>query len=468
MNLPNYFLADLPPEAEVTSTMITEACRALKRNREQQLLTRPIKSLIARIADLAREWVEPNYPFRKVALEQGPAAMGFSAATIAKGLDSFFSQVTSRNLEALIEQDLGHALGLDDFVSTPTQASNDRVAMAIGPELIAHFAAGNVPNPALMSMVLGILTRSAQFVKCSKGAALLPRLFAHSLREADPQLASCLEVADWRGEALSGKDSGKGKADRNGELTSTLIDEADCVTVTGSDETLERIRLQVPVTKAFLGYGHRLSFGFVANGVLTGLNAKKVVARAADDVVAWNQLGCLSPHVIYVEHGGTVSAEQFAMFLADELASREQFEPRGELPVEIAAAISSRRSLYELRAAHGEKDADAPQTRLWCSQNSTAWTVVYESDPRFQTSCLHRFIYVKGVTDLKEALQSADPVRGKVSTVGVAATEDKMQPIASELARWGASRVCPLGKMQQPPVTWRHDGRPALGALIRW
>jgi hypothetical protein len=124
--------------------------------------------------------------------------------------------------------------------------------------------------------------------------------------------------------------------------------------------------------------------------------------------------------------------------------------------------------VYELRAAHSEKDHDAPKTRLWCSQNSTAWTVVYESDPRFQTSCLHRFVYIKGVTDLKEALQSADPVRARVSTVGVAATEDRMQPIAGELARWGASRICPLGKMQQPPLTWRHDGRPALGELVRW
>jgi hypothetical protein len=179
-------------------------------------------------------------------------------------------------------------------------------------------------------------------------------------------------------------------------------------------------------------------------------------------------LGCLSPHVVYVEYGGTVSAEQFAALLAEELASLEQSQPRGAVPVEIAAAISSRRSVYELRAAHSEKEPDAHGTRLWRSENSTAWTVVYESEPRFQTSCLHRFVYVKGVADLKEALQSADSVRGKVSTVGVAAPEDKIQNLAAELGRWGATRVCPLGKMQNPPLTWRHDGRPALGDLVRW
>jgi len=46
--------------------------------------------------------------------------------------------------------------------------------------------------------------------------------------------------------------------------------------------------------------------------------------------------------------------------------------------------------------------------------------------------------------------------------------EDKAQEIATQLARWGATRICPLGQMQNPPLTWRHDGRPALGDLVTW
>ena len=212
----------------------------------------------------------------------------------------------------------------------------------------------------------------------------------------------------------------------------------------------------------FLAYGNRVSFGYVASAVLSGLKARRVAERAAADVVAWNQLGCLSPHVFYVQDGGAVSPEQFAELLAEKLARREETEPRGELPVEVAAAIASRRTLYEVRAAH------SPETRHWRSQGSTAWTVVYEADPRFQVSCLNRFIYVKGVKALTEALQSADSVRGKVSTVGLAAPEPEAQELVIELARWGVTRVCPLGRMQQPPLTWRHDGRPALGDLVRW
>jgi len=112
--------------------------------------------------------------------------------------------------------------------------------------------------------------------------------------------------------------------------------------------------------------------------------------------------------------------------------------------------------------------ANSPDTRLWHSQHSTAWTVVYEADPRFQLSSLNRFIYVKAVTDLTDLLQGAEIVRGKVSTVGLAAGEERAQELATQLARWGVTRICPLGEMQNPPLTWRHDGRPSLGDLITW
>jgi hypothetical protein len=448
MNLPNYFLADLPPEATLSAAMIGEACQTLKRNRERYLEHRSTAGLVGLLSDVSKSWLDPGFPLRRLALEQGPAATGFSAATLASGLDCFFKRLTPDNFQALLEQDLGHAQRLDKLVATEAEYQNNRAALAFGPELLAHVSAGNLPVPTLMSMVLGLLVRSAQFVKCATGAALLPRLFAHSLYEAEPKLGACLELAEWAGE--------------NQALNDALFSEADCVTATGSDDTLEAIRARLPSRTRFVGYGHRVSFAFVSSRVLSGLNARKVVARAAADVVAWNQLGCLSPHLIYVEDGGGLSAERFAETLAEDLERREAEEPRGEVPADTAAAIASRRSLYEVRAAH------SPDTRQWASRNSTAWTVVYEAEPRFQLSCLNRFVYVKGVKNLTEALQSADSVRGKVSTVGLAAPEDLAQELATELARWGVARVCPLGQMQNPPLAWRHDGRPALEGLVRW
>jgi hypothetical protein len=449
MNLPNYFLADLPPEATLSPAMVMEACRTLKRNRAQYLAQRSTDSLVAVLCGVAEAWLKPDNAFRRRALESGLEKTGFSRATLQKGLDNFFRQFTPENFHALLVQELGDARRLDRFVENGSGEKLNRAALAVGPELLVHIAAGNLPNPALMSMVLGLLTRSAQFVKCAQAAAFLPRLFAHSIYDADAKLGACLEIAEWRG--------------GNADLETALFAEADCVTATGSDETLAAIRARLPVKTRFLGYGHRVSFGFVAHEVLSGLHTRQIVARTTDDVVAWNQLGCLSPHVVYVQTGGEVSPEKFAELLAAELERREQTEPRGELPAEHAAAIASRRGIYEVRAAHSPET-----TQHWCSRDSTAWTVVYEADARFQLSCLNRFIYVKPVRDLAEALHHAETVRGQVSTVGLGVPEPKLEELAMQLARWGATRVCPLGWMQNPPLPWRHDGRPALGDLVTW
>jgi hypothetical protein len=449
MNLPNYFLADLPPEATLSPALVSEACQTLKRNRERYLMNSPTESLIRVLSDVADGWLELENPFRKLALELGPAQTGFSSETLARGLDNFFKQLTRENFNTLLTQEFGDAKRLDAITATIAEQKQNRAAIVIAPEFLIHIAAGNIPNPTLTSIVFGLLTRSAQFVKCASSAAFLPRLFAHSIYEADPKLGACLEIAEWRG--------------GNVDLENALFAEADCVTATGDDATLATIRAQLPLRIRFLGYGHRVSFGFVAQEVLYGSRVKKIVAAAADDVIAWNQLGCLSPHIVYVQLGGEVAPEHFAQLLAEELERREAVEPRGELPAELAAAIVSRRGIYEVRAAHSPET-----TQHWCSKDSTAWTVVYEADARFQMSCLNRFIYVKAVADLKTLLENADQIRGKVSTVSLAAPEEKWDEIALQLARWGTTRICPPGQMQNPPLTWRHDGRPTLGDLVIW
>jgi hypothetical protein len=450
MNLPNYFLADLPPEAVLSPQMITEACQTLKRNRERYLARRTTDQQVRLLSGLAEEWLEPGSPFRQLALEQGPAETGFSRATLERGLDGFFRQLSRDNLQTLLLQDLGGTRRLDDLVAGAAEPPSTRAALAMAPELLVHVAAGNLPNPTLMSMVLGVLTRSAQFVKCATGAGFLPRLFAHSLYEADAKQGACLEIAEWRG--------------GNVDLEDALFAGADCVTATGADDTLAAIRARLPRHARFVGHGHRVSFGLVTREALpSGFQARQVAARAADDVTAWNQLGCLSPHVIYVQEGGVATAEGFAELLALELEKREANEPRGELPVEAAAAIAARRGFYEVRAAH------APEaTRHWCSRDSTAWTVIYESDPQFQVSCLNRFVYVKTVPEMKTLLENLETIRDRVSTVGLAAAGEQGPDLARLLAQWGVLRICPLGQMQNPPLTWRHDGQPALGELVTW
>ncbi len=448
MQLPRYFLADLPDRAAVTPAVVTEACLSLKSNRRQFLRERNTDSMVAAIAAIAEDWLDPNNPFRQVALAEGPSALGFSRETLSAGLDAFFRTLTVENLRALLTQDLGHNQRLERLSPAEVETYPRQLAFAQGPPLVAHITAGRLPNPVLTSMVHGLLLRSAQFVKCATGTALLPRLFAHSLREVEAKLGACLEIAEWPGACH--------------ELTDALIAQADCVTAMGSDETIAAIRRRVPWNTRFLGYGHRVSVGYVAVEAMSAFTLPKVVAACAQDVIAWDQSGCLSPHAIYVETGNRQTPHRFAELLAAELDRLEGICPRGRLSLDEAASIAARRGFYEIRAAH------SGDTALWRSEGSTAWTVVYENDPRFHPSCLNRFVYVKAVAGVEQALEGLDSLRGQVSTVGLGASGLTEQRLAQRFAAWGVTRICPLGRMQEPPLTWRHDGRPSLADLVTW
>ena len=108
MNLPNYFIADLPAEAMPGPGLISEACKTLKRNREKYLASRTTRSIVELVCGVAENWLRPDDKFRKLALEDGPAATGFSRATLANGLDAFFRELTPENFQSLLVQELGH------------------------------------------------------------------------------------------------------------------------------------------------------------------------------------------------------------------------------------------------------------------------------------------------------------------------------------------------------------------------
>ena len=448
MELPNYFLADLPDRSAVTPQLITDACQTLKQNRLKFLANLSTENLINILAKLGREWLDPDFPFRKMALEQGPAQTGFGTKTLAAGLDRYFKQLTTEALEALVTQDLGSLTRLDEFTANNIESQQDRHSIARGPDLLVQITGGLLPNAVITNIILGLLARSAQFIKCASSTSFLPRMFAHSLYSAQPKLGACLELAEWKGGTT--------------ELEDPLFAEAGCVTATGTDETLVEIRNRLPATIRFVGYAHKLSLAYITRESLEKNGVEKIASALAEDVTAWNQLGCLSPHAVYVESDAEPDSHALAAAIANQLEAREQIDPRGAVSADTAAAISTRRMFYEVRASSD------PDTQIWSSAGSTAWTVVHENSDLLQTSCLNRFLFVKPVANLDAFLTTIEPLRGKISTVGLAAPMARAQQIALQLSNAGVTRICRTGSMQNPPLTWRHDGRPSLAELITW
>lgn len=175
----------------------------------------------------------------------------------------------------------------------------------------------------------------------------------------------------------------------------------------------------------------------------------------------FDQQGCVSPHVVYVE-GDADTALAFAHRMAHALQALQQQLPRGRITVGEAAAIKRLRGQHELRSALDRRCA------LLCSPGGTDWTVLVDHDPVFEASCLNRTVRVKPLPDLNALPAAVQGITRWLQSVGVAVAPQRLAALAEALSALGATRLCALGSMAEPPAHWRHDGRPSLLDLVRW
>lgn len=404
----------------------------------ERLLKRTDEEILRSLVEVFTSWRDTRDPCRQMAEEALPAVTRFSPAMIAHGLDLLFQGYQPDSLERLIR---GTPLKefLNDF--SPYGSGMSR---AFGPSLTTHILAGNIPGIGLPGVVLTTILRSANVIKTSSGDPVFPALWAQSVARHDLEFGEALAVLPWRG----------GEVD----LEEVAFTRADVVIAYGADATIRSI--QGRVRGRFLGHGHRLSFGCVGREVLTQAGA--VAKQAAYDASLFDQHGCLSPHCFYVEEGGEVTPREFSGLLAAAMEAWARELPPGPPTIEEAAAVQTFRAQYEARELGGK------EVNLFSSPRGVEWAVIYDADPTFTPSCLHRTVLVKPVADLAELPPLLQSWRPYLQAIGIAVSEERLAKLGPLLGRTGVSRICPLGKMQAPPLTWHQEGREVLQSLLRW
>jgi hypothetical protein len=388
--------------------------------------SRPARETIDALASVLDTWREPDSRPRRAMREQYVAATGFSPAMVDAGLARALAGWNGASLRALVASELG---GIEALEGSATRN-------AAGFEVTSVLLAGSLPSPTLLGLLAPLLLRSPVLAKTSAHDPVTAGLLAESIAAADPELGACVEIVRF-----SGSDT---------ESADALLC-ADCVVASGSDDTIASVAARVRPPRRLVGYGHRLSVAALAPD-----RPSDSAERLAEDVALWDQLGCLSPVAAFVSDRDEGETEAFAAELAAALAELEQRWPRGPVSPETAAAIRVERDEAEMRAASG-----AP-VRLHRGHGSS-WTVVAEADSRVRPSPLHRFVRVHPVSGVRELLLALEPVGRHLACVGVGGFADHRPELVHGLSELGASRICTLGAMQAPPLSWCHDN---LGVLL--
>jgi Acyl-CoA reductase (LuxC) len=424
------------PQMKALALRVRQASRIHLKTLTVSQIVDVVDRAIARLLD-------PADPYRQQADTFLSVITGYDAEMVRLGLTSLFKTFRAPQLHRFVAEDFANPKMLDEF----QPAAKGGAARAFGPELLVHSWAGNVPGLPLWSLVCGLLVKAGNIGKLPSAEPLFAGLFARLLAEVHPPLADCLAVVWWKG---------------GDEATAaSLFAQADTVLAYGGNDSLEQVRRQLPVTTRFLPYGHKLGFGMIGRAALDAQRAPATARLAARDVVRYDQQGCYSPHVFYVERGGKVGPREFAQYLAGELANLQQRFPRRALTLEDAAAVAGWRQSSELRtlSAGGADligDAGAP------------WAVAYTDEPQaLAPTAANRGIQVVAVDRLDQVIALVEQHRPFLQTAGLAAAPAELFRLAELLGRAGVTRIAAIGSMTAPEAGWHHDGRFNLLDLVR-
>jgi len=314
--------------------------------------------LQAALHQAASALADTTNPLRATAMESLPSYTGFSDAMIEFTLSSMdlFAIDTLQHamafeptravahgwtpMEGLPGRIRFYSDGswLQRLLRMPGEKNNPLFGPADPPEMMLGYGAGNVPGTALMIGFLGQAiaatghTPPAVVVKNSRREPIFSPLVLSAIEQADPEIVANLAVLVWDYE--------------NEAIQRPLMDRAGLVIAAASDETIHTVGHQVSESHTparFHAHGHKVSFSAIGREFLvqdaqdekTGYALLDAVTiLAALDSVFWDQFGCLSSRVHFVERGSAThhSAEDYAKRLTEQLRLLAEFLPRGAWP----------------------------------------------------------------------------------------------------------------------------------------
>ena len=267
----------------------------------------------------------------------------------------------------------------------------------------------NVFTAALRALVLARLASPRVRVRPSRRESLFPRLLVEAAADPAVTLEPSLDLA--------------------------TVEEGE-VHVYGRDETVAAVAASLRPGVRLRGHGAGLGVAWVDIHAAT----EDTAARLAEDVIAFDQRGCLSPRLVFAA-GPSQHAQRFAALLHEALAAMGERIPRGELDAATRGELLRHRDSF---AFAGE---------VWESPTSLV-ALAPEGAPVLlgpPARCV-TLVGARTDADVVAHLQALAP-----SIVCFGADDERGARLAPPHAR-----LARLGAMQRPPLDGPVDGRPSL------
>jgi len=284
----------------------------------------------------------------------------------------------------------------------------------------------NLCTASIKPIVWSLLVGAPVALKLAASDEGLTELFALALTLTDEQIGQCVLPTRFS------------RADE--PLTRSLFAAADAISIYGSDHTVQALSEFVPAGAERIAHGHGLGAAFVA---AQDPDLEAFATGLALDVAAYDQRGCLSPQVVFVE--GSERGRTIARLLADALAPLATSLPRAPLSVPHASRQVQWRRVGEALGELFEGDG---------------YSVAFDDQGPVRACPLGRNIAVHTVANQGELAERLTPFGVHLKCL---AAQSDVGPLPPPLS----PRLSAPGFMQRPTLLDLHDGRVPWHGLLR-
>lgn len=399
-----------------------------------------ISAIVTAIDTVAAQWCDRDWPVRRAARDAVVAATGLSVETVERSFDVELRNYRAESLWAVLRRELGNPQVLDDFC--PDDDVSGRT-MAVGPALTCHVLTGNVPGLPALSVVRALLVKSASVVKVASSEPTFAARFVDTLARAEPLFGDTIVVTYWDQTEIAVRDA--------------VLAQADTVIAYGGDESCAAIRAATRLDQRFIAHNHKFSVGLLTRDYLDAAGLAETAEQVARDASMFDQHACIAAQAYLVE-GSIETVTHFAESV--QLAMR-RYAATCPLGRPESSALAARRMRWVDRQYWA---AQSPRRRVWTSPDS----LVSVDDTLADTAGGDRMLQIVAVPSIDAMLDALRPYGSYLQNVAVGAPDSEMHTLAPALARLGATRLCAPGRMPDPSLIWKHDGRACVAELVVW
>jgi Acyl-CoA reductase (LuxC) len=366
---------------------------------------------------------------------------------IVEGIYRGLPQMLRREvLEEYIEHNIG-AEFLEGWVDA--ELHDRRIAVRAFGARTVHVIAGNSPIIALQTVIANAISRGDAIVKVPANDPYAAPAIARTMIEMAPDhpLTRHLSVAYWKG----GDEA----------IESRLYDPRNLekIVAWGGFTSMRSIRRYLGPGLDLVALDPKLSASIIGRQAFQSDQAFSEAAEgAAADIGYFNQGGCVSARVLYVETGTDEAGIERANRLGAEVMERVRRLPADLSSPHPAFDPELREELAGIR--------HAPDFRVFGGQGDEGAVIVSQDEEIVDFSELLD-CRVANIVPIDRADDALKYLTIHTQTIGIYPDELKLH-LRDECAMRGAQRIVSLGSATSAGMAGPHDAIQVLSRMVRW